>query len=80
VKKSAQLAQLLGSSQRPWMKTTGVLPEALAASISRRSRSEIDVMPDSPSVGYVNVGSVIRVGRPAPIGHAPAKTGQGRKL
>jgi hypothetical protein len=26
--KSAQLAQLLGSSQRPWMKTTGVVPEA----------------------------------------------------
>jgi hypothetical protein len=31
----AALTQLLGSSQRPWMKTTGVLPEALAASISR---------------------------------------------
>jgi hypothetical protein len=32
------------------MKTTGVLPEALAASISRFSRSEIDAMPTSPSV------------------------------
>jgi hypothetical protein len=28
------------------MKTTGVLPEAFAASISRFSRSEIDVMPN----------------------------------
>src|SRR5205085_10915030 len=44
LKKSAQLSQLLGSSQRPWMKTTGALPEALAASISRFSRSEIDAM------------------------------------
>jgi hypothetical protein len=33
------------------MKTTGVLPEALAASISRFSRSEIDAMPNSPSSG-----------------------------
>lgn len=45
--KSAQLAQLLGSSQRPWMKTTGVVPEAFAASISLFSRSEIDDMPNS---------------------------------
>jgi hypothetical protein len=29
------------------MKTTGLLPEALAASISRFSRSEIDAMPNS---------------------------------
>ena len=29
------------------MKTTGVLPEAFAASISRFSRSEIDAMPNS---------------------------------
>jgi hypothetical protein len=28
------------------MKTTGVLPEALAASISRFSRSEIDAIPE----------------------------------
>jgi hypothetical protein len=40
------LAQLLGSSQRPWIKTTGVAPEAFAASISRLSRSEIDAMPN----------------------------------
>jgi hypothetical protein len=45
LKKSAQVAQLLGSSQRPWMKTTGVVPAALAASISRFSRSEIAAMP-----------------------------------
>jgi hypothetical protein len=51
LKKSAQLAQLLGSSQRPWTKTTGVVPEALAAWISRLSRSEIDAMTDSPPVG-----------------------------
>jgi len=44
LKKSAQLAQLLGSSHRPWMKTTGVWPNELAASISRFSRSEIDAM------------------------------------
>jgi hypothetical protein len=30
------------------MKTTGVLPEALAASISRFSRSEIDAIPEAP--------------------------------
>ena len=30
------------------MKTTGVSPEALAASISRFSRSEIDAMTNSP--------------------------------
>src|SRR2546425_4290504 len=34
-------SQLLGSSQRPWMKTTGVRPEAFAASISWVSRSVI---------------------------------------
>jgi len=45
--KSAQLAQLLGSSQRPWMKTTGVVPEAFAAAISLLSRSEMDPMPNS---------------------------------
>jgi hypothetical protein len=50
VKKSAQLAQLLGSSQRPWMKTTGVLPEALAARISWFSRSEIEVIGSSKGV------------------------------
>jgi hypothetical protein len=33
------------------MKTTGVLPEALAASISRFSRSEIDSMMNSPAIG-----------------------------
>ena len=31
-KSSTQLFQLLGSSQRPWMKTTGVLPLAFAFS------------------------------------------------
>jgi hypothetical protein len=41
------LAQLLGSSQRPWMKMTGVVPEAFAASISLLSRSEMDAMPNS---------------------------------
>jgi hypothetical protein len=45
--KSAQLAQLLGSSHRPWMKTTGVVPEAFAAWISLLSRSEMDAMADS---------------------------------
>jgi hypothetical protein len=34
LKSCTQLSQLLGNSQRPWMKTTGVLPEAFAASIS----------------------------------------------
>jgi hypothetical protein len=48
LKKLAQLAQLPGSSHRPWMKTTGVSPEALAASISRFSRTEIDTMTNSP--------------------------------
>jgi hypothetical protein len=33
------------------MKTTGVLPEALAVSISRFSRSEIDDITNSPPVG-----------------------------
>jgi hypothetical protein len=33
------------------MKTTGVLPEALAASSSRFSRSEIDAVTDSSPVG-----------------------------
>jgi hypothetical protein len=33
------------------MKTTGVLPEALAAWISRFSRSDIDAMTNSPSIG-----------------------------
>ena len=47
LEESAQLAQLLGSSQRPWMKTTGVVPEAFAASISLLSRSEMDAMPNS---------------------------------
>jgi hypothetical protein len=32
------------------MKTTGLSPEALAASISPFSRSEIDAMANSPSV------------------------------
>src|SRR5262245_44548057 len=50
MKKSVQFAQLLGSTQRPWMKTTGVVPEALAASISRFSRSEIDAITNPPSV------------------------------
>jgi hypothetical protein len=47
LKSCPQRSQLLGNSQRPWMKTTGVLPEAFAASISRFSRSEIDAMPNS---------------------------------
>jgi hypothetical protein len=47
LKKSAQLAQLLGSSQRPWMKTTGVCTEAFAASISLLSRSEMGAMANS---------------------------------
>jgi len=47
LKKSAQLAQLLGSTQSPWMKTTGVLPDAFAASISRFSRSEIAAITNS---------------------------------
>src|SRR5262249_54000921 len=42
--RQARLAQLPGSSHRPWMKTTGVRPEALAAWISRFSRSDIDAM------------------------------------
>jgi hypothetical protein len=32
------------------MKTTGVVPEAFAASISLLSRSEMDVMPTPPVV------------------------------
>jgi hypothetical protein len=35
----------LVSARRPWMRTTGVLPEAFAAPISSRSRSEMDAMP-----------------------------------
>ena len=35
LKASAHRSQLDASSQRPWMKTTGVLPLAFAASISR---------------------------------------------
>src|SRR5437667_7867678 len=38
----AQRSQLLGSSQRPWMKTTGVRPDALARSTCSDSWS---VMP-----------------------------------
>jgi hypothetical protein len=34
------------------MKTTGVLPEALAASISRFSRSDIEAMTHSPRVEW----------------------------
>jgi hypothetical protein len=33
--------QLLGRSQRPWMKTTGVLPEALAFSICSASVGDV---------------------------------------
>jgi hypothetical protein len=44
LKKSAQFAQLLGSSQRPWMKTMGVALEAFASSISLLSRSEMAAM------------------------------------
>jgi hypothetical protein len=40
------------------MKTTGVLPEALAASISRFSRSEIDAMTNSPPVGRKSTRSL----------------------
>jgi hypothetical protein len=40
------------------MKTTGVLPEALAASISRFSRSEIDAMPNS-LLGRVKVNATL---------------------
>jgi len=47
---STQLAQLLGSTHKPWINMTGRLPEAFAASISSLSRSEIDAMPTSPSV------------------------------
>ena len=32
-KRPTQLSQLLGSSQSPWMKTTGTRPEAFAFSI-----------------------------------------------
>src|SRR3712207_9474032 len=39
------------------MRTTGVLPEALAASISRLSRSEVDAMTNSPSVGCSSCGA-----------------------
>src|SRR3712207_6965575 len=39
------------------MRTTGVLPEALAASISRLSRSEVDAMTNSPSVGCIARGA-----------------------
>ena len=35
---AAQLSQLLGSSQSPWMKTTGVLPLAFACSTCCASR------------------------------------------
>jgi hypothetical protein len=45
----------VGNSQRPWMKTTGVLPEAFAASISRFSRSEIDAMPNSSPDAVISI-------------------------
>ncbi len=44
------------------MKTTGVLPEALAASISRFSRSEIAAVPDSGLVAVVLISSSCRLG------------------
>jgi hypothetical protein len=40
------------------MKTTGVLPDALAASISRFSRSEIDAIADL-SIGRVKVNPTV---------------------
>src|SRR5256886_16230337 len=46
----AQRSQLLGSSQRPWMKTTGVRPDALARSTCSDSRS---VMPAGLAAGVV---------------------------
>jgi hypothetical protein len=42
-KVSAQRSQLLGSSQSPWMKTTGVLPAVLAFSTSAFSRALIGI-------------------------------------
>ena len=43
-KRSIQRSQLLGSSQSPWMKTTGVLPLAFALSTCCVSRSVIVAM------------------------------------
>ena len=40
------------------MKTTGVLPEELAASISLLSRSEMDPMPNSLRLGESQPGSL----------------------
>jgi hypothetical protein len=40
-KTAAQRSQLLGRSQSPWMKTTGVFPVAFAASICPASYSVI---------------------------------------
>jgi hypothetical protein len=50
------------------MKTTGVLPEALVASISRFSRSETDAMPSSPRSGesHPDPIGVILVGKGSP--------------
>jgi len=47
------LSQLDGKSQRPWMKTTGVRPLALACWICRSSRSLIRSAPpfDSSAIG-----------------------------
>jgi hypothetical protein len=40
------------------MKTTGVLPEALADSISRHSRSLIDAVPNPAAVAFAPLTSV----------------------
>jgi hypothetical protein len=48
------------------MKTTGVLPEALAASISRFSRSEID------AVVVLGVGEPLVLISSSPVGSAVA--------
>src|SRR5206468_879687 len=46
-KNRAQLSQLLGSSQSPWMNTTGVLPLALACSTCCVSRWVIEAISSS---------------------------------
>src|SRR5947207_3136587 len=61
LKSLPQRSQLLGRSQRPWMKTTGGFPELFAAPISLLSRSDIDAMPDS--LGRLEVIRPYRNGR-----------------
>src|ERR1700722_19333212 len=57
---SRQPAQLLGSSHKPWTKTTTERPEELAVSTSFRSRSVIGMAPGSNHVGLLRFGAFVQ--------------------